>query len=79
MFIPPKQIKYNSIYALMPNGPMKEESLGRLLYNKLMAAYTTDYEDNVDKKAILSAISSNYYLELESAWQAFLAEIGEDQ
>ena len=70
----PKKAKH-SIYALMPDGPMKSNSLGRIVLDQLMEAYNTEYEDTNDREAVLSAITANYEIQTEMAWQAFLANI----
>ena len=74
----PKE-KTHSIYALMPHGSMKRGSLSQLLYYELMAAYNNEYDDDVDKGAILAAITVNYKYESDIAWQAFLGDIGYDE
>lgn len=74
---PKKKEAVNSIYALMEDGSMKGNSLSRVLYNKLVKAFNDKYEDNPDREALLSAMTANYQIEVESAWQSFMAEIGE--
>ena len=75
VFPPPK---CHSNYALMPNGPMKHGSIGRVLYNEIKKAWTEEYEDHPDAKSLFAAISANYHIEVEAGWQAFLAEIKEN-
>lgn len=75
--IPDSKARVNSVYALMPNGPMKNGSIGLMILSRLIQAYHAEYEHNVDKEDILSAMTANYHVEAEAAWQAFLAEIGE--
>jgi hypothetical protein len=74
-----EEVNFHSAYAMMPNGPMKEGSLGRLLLHELLHAYWSKYPDKADKEAVLSAIMANYQIQVDQAWQAFLAEIGFDE
>ncbi len=76
LLFPTEAPKAHSIYALMENGPMKEGSIGRMILQMLLQAYNTEYEDKADKETLISAMSANYHIEMEAAWQAFLAEIG---
>ena len=75
---PKDKPRSHSAYALMENGPMRKESIGFVIFKRLMRTYNTEYIDNADKELILSAMTGNYQTEVESAWQAFLAEIGEE-
>ncbi|MHA1816144.1 MAG: hypothetical protein ACTSX1_09080 [Candidatus Heimdallarchaeaceae archaeon] len=70
---PPK--KSHSMYALMENGPMKHGSIGRMLLKRLEKAYTTEYEDGVTGEELLQVMHKNFEHEIETAWQAFLANI----
>lgn len=67
------------MYALMSNGPMQKEALGKIIFKELMKAYNMEYKDTTDKDDILSAMSTNFGNQVESAWQAFLAEVGFDE
>ena len=69
--------KESSIFALMGDGSMKSDSLSRMIYDKLIKAFNDKYKDNPDRDALLSAMTTNYYLEVENAWQAFMAEVGD--
>lgn len=71
---PVNEPRLHSIYALMENGTMRKGSLSLDLFKRLMLAYNTNYIDNVDKELIFSAITANYEIETNAAWQAFLAE-----
>ena len=69
-----KECTVHSAYALMEKGPMRKGSIGRDILKRLMQAYNTQYIDTVDKELIFAAISANYEIETNAAWQAFLAE-----
>ena len=71
---PENESTLHSTYALMENGPMRKGSIGRDILKRLMKTYNTQYIDTIDKELIFTAISANYEIETNAAWQAFLAE-----
>jgi hypothetical protein len=75
----PFENKPNSMYILMPNGPMRKSSIGRVIVHELLHAYHLGTSDDVDQETLLSAMRANLENEQEQAWQAFLSEIGYEE
>lgn len=69
----------HSTYALMPNGLMDKDSLGRVMFDNLMKAYNREYVDTNDKEMIFTCISADFQNQVDQAWHAFLAEIKFDE
>ena len=64
--------------VLRPRGSMKKESLGELVYDRLMSSYEswTDskYGDNPDEEKLLKQLKQNLTGEIESAWNQFISD-----
>lgn len=64
--------------VLIEGGSMQHPSLSRIIYEKLMSSFRAEYSDHPKKESLLSSMTTNFNNEIESAWAAFLAEIGDN-
>ena len=66
---------YNVSNVLHPRGPMKKESIGLTILERLLSTYEswTDPKmgDNPDEATLLALLKQNLYQEVNEAWEKF--------
>jgi len=71
---------YSHENVLRPRGPMKKESVGDYILDKLLGAWdewtNPEYGDLPDKETLLKTLHKNLEEEVNGAWSSFRERVG---